>query len=238
MKKLINCKNCGAQMAQDAKVCPQCGAKNKLPAWAVVAITVVIIVFVTYLIGSLSNQPTNENVPANNSIDTSANTSNENNSLPESQPESQIEETSANETPSSALIGESYKCGDWTICVNSIEFTKRYEYSEYFYHEAEEGQQYLRMNLSVTNNGTGDSEFLPYFGGGVSAKLIYKDDYTYTLVSSYFEDELYGKSIPALATQTGYIQFNVPDEVAEDAANAKVIFKSGNGKDSVTYMLG
>lgn len=234
MKKLINCKTCGAQMAKDAKVCPQCGAKNKAPAWAITAITVVLIIFAISLIASLSDQPKNENVPVNNSIDTSANTNNDNNSTQESQ----VQETSAEETLSSALIGESYKCGDWTICVNSIEFTKRYEYSQFLYAEAEEGQQYLRMNLSITNNGTGNREFLPYLdlGSGVSAKLKYKDEYTYSLVFNYFEDELYGKSVPALATQTGYIQFKVPDTVAEDAANAKVIFKDGN--DSVTYMLG
>lgn len=243
MKKLINCKTCGAQMARDAKVCPQCGAKNKMPAWAVIAITILSVIIVVAIISMFSEEPVkNENVPANNTIDTNANkldaasSDSQNQETTANSPESQAQETT--EVPSSAMIGESYKCGDWTICVHSIEFTKRYEYSQFIYYEAEDGQQYLRMNISVTNNGTANGEFLPYLdlGSGVSAKLKYKDEYTYSLVFNYLDDEIYGKSIPALATQTGYIQFKVPDAVADDAANAKVIFK--DGKDSVTYLLG
>ena len=29
--KMKNCKTCGANMAKKAKICPQCGAKNKKP---------------------------------------------------------------------------------------------------------------------------------------------------------------------------------------------------------------
>ena len=34
--KLIKCKSCGADIAANAKTCPQCGAKNKKPFYKIV----------------------------------------------------------------------------------------------------------------------------------------------------------------------------------------------------------
>ena len=47
MKKLVKCKVCGAEIASNAKVCPQCGAKNKKPIykkwWFYVLILAVLV---------------------------------------------------------------------------------------------------------------------------------------------------------------------------------------------------
>lgn len=42
MSKLIACKACGAQIAKSAKVCPQCGAKNKPSNLRVFFLTILI----------------------------------------------------------------------------------------------------------------------------------------------------------------------------------------------------
>lgn len=49
MAKITKCKTCGADMADNAKVCPSCGAKNKKPFykrvwfWLVVVLAIIII---------------------------------------------------------------------------------------------------------------------------------------------------------------------------------------------------
>lgn len=49
--KLINCKTCGAEMAANAKVCPQCGAKNKKPIFKKWWFWVLIVIIVGGIIG-------------------------------------------------------------------------------------------------------------------------------------------------------------------------------------------
>lgn len=47
MAKLKTCKHCGAQIAKNAKVCPQCGGKNKKPIflrwWFIVLVVLVLL---------------------------------------------------------------------------------------------------------------------------------------------------------------------------------------------------
>ena len=45
-KKMTTCKTCGKEMAKNAKVCPNCGAKNKKPIPWFIAIIVVIVIIV------------------------------------------------------------------------------------------------------------------------------------------------------------------------------------------------
>lgn len=58
MSKLIKCKSCGAEIAKNAKSCPQCGAKNKKPIfkrwwfWAVI-----VIIAVTAFSGGEADDP-------------------------------------------------------------------------------------------------------------------------------------------------------------------------------------
>lgn len=52
--KLINCKTCGAEMAANAKSCPQCGAKNKKPIFKKWWFWVLIVIIIGIIIGSSS----------------------------------------------------------------------------------------------------------------------------------------------------------------------------------------
>ena len=56
MSKLTSCKSCNAEIATSAKVCPQCGAKNKKPIykkWWVWAVGIIVLFVV---IGSQGNK--------------------------------------------------------------------------------------------------------------------------------------------------------------------------------------
>ncbi len=49
MNKITNCKTCNSEIASNAKVCPQCGAKNKKPIykkwwlWSIVALIIIVV---------------------------------------------------------------------------------------------------------------------------------------------------------------------------------------------------
>lgn len=70
MDKMKECKSCGAEIAQSAKTCPHCGAKNKKPFYKAVWFWVVIIIV---LIIALS--PGGSEEPNTDPIDTGKTTS-------------------------------------------------------------------------------------------------------------------------------------------------------------------
>lgn len=77
--KMIKCKTCGADMAANAKACPQCGAKNKKPIYKKWWFYVLIVLVVIVIAGGSSNgdNKTAESKTASmNSGDTSAKSSN------------------------------------------------------------------------------------------------------------------------------------------------------------------
>lgn len=64
--KLINCKTCGAEMASNAKVCPQCGAKNKKPIFKKWWFWVLVVIIIGSIIGGSSGSKNTPSDPANN----------------------------------------------------------------------------------------------------------------------------------------------------------------------------
>lgn len=63
--KLINCKTCGAEMASNAKACPQCGAKNKKPIFKKWWFWVLIVIIIGGIIGGSSGSKDKPSDPAN-----------------------------------------------------------------------------------------------------------------------------------------------------------------------------
>lgn len=59
--KMINCKVCGAEIAKNAKTCPNCGAKNSKPIFARWWFWVLAIVIIIGAIGGNSSKPANTN---------------------------------------------------------------------------------------------------------------------------------------------------------------------------------
>ena len=53
--KMINCKNCNAEIAASAKICPSCGAKNKKPMykkWWFIALVAIAVIAIGANLGS------------------------------------------------------------------------------------------------------------------------------------------------------------------------------------------
>lgn len=67
MKKIINCKVCGAEIASSAKICPACGAKNKPPIHKRWWFWVLVIFVALSILGSFMGGK--ENTNNSNNID-------------------------------------------------------------------------------------------------------------------------------------------------------------------------
>lgn len=66
--KMTTCKTCGKEMAKNAKVCPNCGAKNKKPIpWFIAIIVVIVIIAIASGGKSGSKSTTSSKSDSNNS---------------------------------------------------------------------------------------------------------------------------------------------------------------------------
>lgn len=133
MAKIVKCKTCGADMASNAKACPQCGAKNKKPIfkrwWFWVICVIVLLVVVSSASGGSKTVSTNEAV--NSQSETSEETVAATETSVEAEGTESVEEVEPAET-------ESYEITDthFDYYVNSI------------------GSTEYRAWVEITNTGT------------------------------------------------------------------------------------
>lgn len=77
--EMIKCKTCDSEIATSAKICPNCGAKNKKPIWKRVWFWIVIALLTLGIIGGGSNNtPTNPSSLDNNDVTIAATSTTDN----------------------------------------------------------------------------------------------------------------------------------------------------------------
>lgn len=127
MSKMIKCKTCGADIAHNAKSCPQCGAKNSKPfykKWWVWGIALIVIIAVSSNLGNKSgtNNATNSSTTAANSSDIQTMYS----------------------------VGETITTDKFEITINNIQ-TKESVGGEYFSTDASDGGIYVCVDFEYKN---------------------------------------------------------------------------------------
>lgn len=134
-------------------------------------------------------------------------------------------------------IGKRAKISDWSFKVTKVSVKKKIKNGQYRVFKPKKGNQFVIINISVTNKGKKEATFLPrvgYENKALTAKLYYKDEYEYsaTQLLSYDKD-IVTKSISPLDTKKGIIAFEVPKKVAKSKKNLKL--KIGTSLESVVY---
>lgn len=69
--KMTTCKTCGKEMAKNAKVCPNCGAKNKKPIFSrpwFIAVVVIILIAIGASMGKSGNKAANNKPNSGESV--------------------------------------------------------------------------------------------------------------------------------------------------------------------------
>ena len=120
------------------------------------------------------------------------------------------------------LIGcnEEVEIGDWVATMTGYSFED--EWSDGFLtYSADDGNKYLLVDLTVTNNGTKADTFVTKYyayDGDIKAKIYYQDKYEYQINNfmGSVGDDLSSLSIKPLETKEGSLIFKVPDTVASE----------------------
>lgn len=130
-------------------------------------------------------------------------------------------------------VGDKFKLGNWEVVLNSFEFNQKVS-DEYFSSSADEGNKFLILNYTVSNEGTEADNFTSMIGG-VEMKAIFKDKYEYKYTITMIDKDLSNESIKPLSSKTGFVVMEVPDEVAKSKDG--LILKLAKDKDKATINL-
>lgn len=109
-------------------------------------------------------------------------------------------------------VGDKFILGDWEVTLDSFSFDQKVS-DEYFSSSADEGNKFLVLNYTVTNQGTAADNFTAMFGG-VNIKALFQDKYEYSYTVTMIDGDLSNESIKPLSSKTGFVVMEVPDLVA------------------------
>lgn len=169
-------------------------------------------------------------------------------SQPESTPASNVSEISTpteesekpeEETAAELAVGNSATLGDWGITVTSWEIVPEIQDSTGFLSfTPTEGNQFIVISATVTNNGTEAATFLPSFAlnNDVTAKIYYNGEYEYSSTNLLGEEsELHDASLNPLTNKSGTITYDVPSAVTAGTEPLVITFEAGT--ESITFKL-
>lgn len=139
------------------------------------------------------------------------------------------------------LIGcnEEVEIGDWVATMTGYSFED--EWSDGFLtYSADDGNKYLLVDLTVTNNGTKANTFVTKYyayDGDIKAKIYYQDKYEYNINNfmGSVGDDLSSLSIKPLETKEGSLIFKVPDAVASE--DGSVTMELTRNKDTYNFQI-
>lgn len=150
--------------------------------------------------------------------DTEANAAEETTAAPE-------ETEKKDETAPAKKPGEKFTLEDWEIVLDSFEFNEKVS-DGMFSSSADEGNKFLVLNYTVTNNGKEAKDFTAMFGG-VKMKAVFKGEYEYDYTITMIDGDMSSGSIKPLASKTGFVVMEVPDSVAESDESLIVKLEQG-----------
>mgnify|MGYP004472648849 CR=1 FL=1 len=123
------------------------------------------------------------------------------------------------------MIGynEEVQIGDWTATMTSYEFNEKFEdpsdpWGGSF--TADSGSKFLKVGLTVTNNGTQANTFVENWypsANDIQATVFYMDKYEFEPGNfiDTMDIDLTNASIKPLETREGYVVFKVSDAVVD-----------------------
>lgn len=130
------------------------------------------------------------------------------------------------------------KLKDWEITVKKIEFVDSVKKSEYSGFMPAEGNKYLLISITATNNGTEEDSIFPsyIFNNDVYAKVYDGEENEYSITHLIgYDKTLVDVKIDPSSTKKGKIAFEVP--AALEDTKEDLLLKIMSESESVTYKL-
>lgn len=151
----------------------------------------------------------------------------------------ETETTTVEETTISTLsLGESGTLVDWEITVTNMDLLDSIA-NTYGSFNADAGNKFLVVSITVKNNGKTADSFLPSFsfGDDVIAKILYSDGYEFSATQLLaYDKDLHDKTLNPLSSADGEIAFQVPD-VVSDSIDEALILHFSSGKNNLDFKL-
>lgn len=188
----------------------------------------ILMICAFLVISACGNNTTSSDSPRQNeqSVDAAGETVKE-----EPSKEAATEPTKEEPKEVSNKPGEKFTLGDWEVVLDSFEFDQKVS-ADMFSSSADEGNKFLILNYTVTNNGKEAKDFTSIIGG-VSMKAIFKEEYEYNYTVTMIDGDLGTGSIKPLATKSGFVVIEVPDSVA-DSKESLVVKLEDKDKAQIT----
>lgn len=127
-------------------------------------------------------------------------------------------------------IGQVATLNNWNITVDEVQIMQSVP-DDYVKFDADEGNQYLLISVSVSNEGKEADTFLKSFGlsDDVSTLVIYGDGYEFSPTHLLgYSKSIIDDSINPLSSKSGDIAFEIPDSVANTTDELILQFTAGN----------
>lgn len=185
--KLITCKACGAEIAKNAKCCPQCGAKNKKPIFKKWWFWVILVILVI----SFANSGENTDQPDTPVV-------NENQNVP-------VSETKSKEPEKTEYyVGDILQDGNTKIVfMSSGDYVEENQFMQ-----PSEGNKYIYLQFAFENTSKTSDTSISCFSFS-----CYADGYAAEMY--YGGDDNLSATLSAGRGTTGYIYFEVPQNAEE-----------------------
>lgn len=125
----------------------------------------------------------------------------------------------------------------WDFTVTDVQIVDKISESEYLAFTPNEGNKFLLVTASVTNNSEEADTFLPSYGttNDVMAKLYCGDSEILLTNLLGYDNKLLSVQIEPQTTKTGDLTFEIPDSVADGEEEILLNFKAG--KEEIVYKV-
>ena len=189
MSKLIKCKSCGAEIAKNAKSCPQCGAKNNPGCLRTILGTILLFFGIVLIIGALGGGSEEPSIaPGGNTLqDTSGSTT---------------------VSPSNFGVGDRVVMNDIYVTLEAVTESTGTDFLQ-----PSEGNVFIICEFTIENES--DSELAV---SSMMSFAAYADDYSAQLslsgLSASDKQQLDG-SIAAGKKMNGVVAYEVPADWSE-----------------------
>lgn len=166
------------------------------------------------------------------SSDKDTNKNNNSNQSIQSEPSIDSDTNISSEEPMDLYnIGDAATLNDWSINVTNMQIVTSIPDDFISFSPNEEGNQYVQLFVTITNNGKQLDTFLPTvsFGNQVKARILYGDGYEFSPTNLLgYSNDLHDSGVNPLSSKTGEIAFNIPQSVATATEQLVVEFRAGS----------
>ena len=131
-------------------------------------------------------------------------------------------------------VGSGVEIGNWAITVKTAEMTGRIT-SGSMYFDADEGKEFVRVDVDVANQGTEKESFLPMviMSDELLVELATSSGHKYTPVDLLGGGDMTGASLEAGETKSGYIVFHVSQDLMDTEEHVLLLLTIGKETKAV-----